>query len=72
MVVRGGWSEARPASRAAHRPSERLPAVFERISRDPETGCKLLPNLRFSFSVHFVVDYVTRVTYDSGTIKNCA
>jgi hypothetical protein len=21
---------------------------------------------------HFVVDYVTRVTYDSGTIQNCA
>jgi Magnesium chelatase, subunit ChlI C-terminal len=26
----------------------------------------------FSLYLHFVVDYVTRVTYDSGTIQNCA
>jgi hypothetical protein len=26
----------------------------------------------FSFYLHFVVDYVTRVTYESGTIQNCA
>jgi hypothetical protein len=26
----------------------------------------------FYFLSHFVVDYVTRVTYDSGTIEKCA
>jgi hypothetical protein len=32
----------------------------------------LLHCLRFLLFSHFVVDYVTRAAYDSGTIQNCA